>query len=375
MADIMVIGARGIPDVEGGAEKHAEMTFPHFARNGYAVTLLGIKPFIKSDAFQGIQLRTVPTLRVANTDKVIYHFLAFLWAAFTRPRLVHLQGLNSALFLILYKLVGLKVVLRYGSTDHLHSKWGFFGRLSFRICDMQVRFADHVITVSEAYKKQLEKQYRIDHVAIVPNGVDAPVVSDEARAFWEKLGLQNSKYVLAVGRLTVDKDYDTLVQAMDLLKNTDVKLVVAGGASEAAYAERLFALNSDRIKFIGRVDRRLLAGLYEGCSVFVNSSRHEGLSNAILEAISFRRPLVVSSITANREMGLPRDCYFRVGRAESLASHIDEALENPDAFTARPNQFCSWQEVFERTENIYLSLLPKLQSGRAAASSAKLMFL
>jgi len=138
MADILVIGARGIPDAEGGAEKHAEKTFTHFAKQGYAVTLLGVKPYIRSREYEGIKLVCIPTLRVANTDKVIYHILAFFYAAFTRPKLVHLQGLNSALLLLLYKVCGLKVVLRYGSTDHLHAKWGWLGRLSFRLCDMQV---------------------------------------------------------------------------------------------------------------------------------------------------------------------------------------------------------------------------------------------
>ena len=38
MSDILVIGARGIPGVEGGAEKHAEYVFSRFAANGYEVT-------------------------------------------------------------------------------------------------------------------------------------------------------------------------------------------------------------------------------------------------------------------------------------------------------------------------------------------------
>jgi glycosyltransferase involved in cell wall biosynthesis len=195
MTDIMVIGARGIPDAEGGAEKHAEMTFPHFAKNGYAVTLLGIKPFIRSETFRGIKLRVLPTMRVANTDKLVYHFLAFLHAAIARPRLVHLQGLNSAIFLVLYKLAGLKVVLRYGSTDHLHAKWGLLGRLSFRLCDMQVRFADRVITVSEIYKRQLEQRYNLSRIDIVPNGVDQAIVSEDAERYWSNLGLTKGRAV------------------------------------------------------------------------------------------------------------------------------------------------------------------------------------
>lgn len=225
---------------------------------------------------------------------------------------------------------------------------------------MQVRFADRVITVSEVYKRQLEERYKLRNVDVVPNGVDDPKVCDEARQFWSSLGVKKERYVLAVGRLTVDKDYDTLVQAMAKLKHTDIKLVVAGGPSEADYANRLFAQNSERIKFIGRVDRRLLTGLYENCGAFVNSSRHEGLSNAILEAISFRRPLIVSDITANKEMNLPSNCYFATGCSDSLAKRIDSAFERHESFIARNNQFCDWREVFERTRQIYMRVLPNI---------------
>jgi glycosyltransferase involved in cell wall biosynthesis len=362
MADILVIGARGIPDAEGGAEKHAEMTFPYFAQRGCSVTLLGVKPYIQAREYKGVKLVRIPTLRVANTDKVVYHFLALLYAAFSRPRVVHLQGLNSALLLVFYKLFGLRVVLRYGSTDHLHAKWGLLGRLSFRLCDMQVRFADRVITVSEVYKRQLQERYKLRCVDVVPNGVDDPDVSEESRRFWSDLGLAKNKYVLAVGRLTIDKDYDTLVGAMRKLERKDIKLVVAGGASEEAYARRLFALNDDRIKFLGRVDRRLLTALYANCGVFVNSSHHEGLSNAILEAIAFGRPVVVSDIAANKEMALPDSSYFAIGDADALARAIEDALENRDAFIAPTTQFCDWREVFERTRRIYLKVLPNLST-------------
>src|SRR3970282_274769 len=105
-----------------------------------------------------------PTLNFAGTDKIVYHMLAFFRAAWERPRIVHLQGLHSALFLLLYKLLGLKVVVRYGSRDYEYSKWGLVGRIGFRLCEMQIRFADHVIAVSQGYKKDLEQRYDLKQV-------------------------------------------------------------------------------------------------------------------------------------------------------------------------------------------------------------------
>jgi glycosyltransferase involved in cell wall biosynthesis len=360
MTDIVVIGARGIPDAEGGAEKHAEKTFPLFAQRGYSVRLLGLDHCIRRREYKGVELRGLPTLRIANTDKLVYHVLALLHAAVTRPRLVHLQGLNSALFLVLYKLLGLRVVLRYGSADHLYGKWGPVGRLGFQLCEAQLRFADRIIAVSEKYRAELRDRYGLGNVELVPNGIDASEVSDESLAYWTTLGLEPHKYVLAVGRITIDKDYETLVRAMKRLAHQGTQLVVAGGISESEYAERLFAAADARVRFIGRVERRLLAALYDRCAVFVSCSRHEGLSNATLEAISFRRPLVVSDIPANLEMPLPKACYFPVGNVDALAARIDTALDRPEEFCAERADFCDWQEVFERTERIYRNLLPAL---------------
>jgi hypothetical protein len=50
-----VVGARGVPDVEGGAEKNAEMLFPLVvaASGNYRVTLVGLADNIKAEDVQG----------------------------------------------------------------------------------------------------------------------------------------------------------------------------------------------------------------------------------------------------------------------------------------------------------------------------------
>jgi len=371
MSDIIVIGPRGIPDVEGGAEKHAEMTFPQFAQHGYSVTLLGVRKFIKNKEYKGVRLRGIYTVRFAQTEKLIYHFLCFCYAAWTRPKLVHLQGLNSAIFLVLYKLAGLKVVVRYGSADHEYAKWGLLGRLGFRLCERQIRYADHVIAVSRKYATMLKERYGLRHITVVPNGIDSASVSEEARAFWSGLNLGDAPYVLAVGRLTVDKDYETLVRAVEDMTDPPVGLVVAGGADESGYADHLFAMGNDRIRFLGRIDRRLLSALYSNCAVYVNCSHHEGLSNAILEAISYERPVIASDIPANREMPLNGGSYFPVADADALRSKINLALRDPEAFIVDKAKFVDWSEVFRQTENVYRSVIPSFASGNSVRPSIR----
>jgi glycosyltransferase involved in cell wall biosynthesis len=358
MTDILVIGARGIPDAEGGAEKNAEAVLPILAAEGYDIELLGMREFIKSRSYKGVKLTAIPTLTFGKTDKLVYHVLAFLYAAVTRPRLVHLQGLNAGLLLALYKLFGLKVVLRYGSADHEYAKWGIVGRLGFKLCERQIRFADKVIAVSQKYKKVLEERYGLTRIQVVPNGVDAPMVSAEASDHWSTLGLVEKRYVLAVGRITVDKCYESLIEAFNGLDDPSLQLVIVGGVSEQAYWQRLKTIGNDRVRLLGRLDRRLLSALYSRCGVYVSSSLQEGLSNAVLEAVSYRCPIIVSDIPANIEMGFTPDSYFRAGDPEALRRVLERALTEPSKFIPESSQFLDWPAVAEKTENTYRALIP-----------------
>ena len=369
MTDIMVIGARGIPDVEGGAEKHAEKMFPLLAERGYSIEIVGIDKFVSTSSYRGVSTTGLPTVRFMKSDKLVYNFLALAYALMKRPKLVHLQGTNSGLFLSLYKLFGLKVVLRYGSSDTQFDKWSTFERKIIRFCEYQLRFADRVIAVSQQFKADLETNKSVRHVDVVPNAIDTAEVSPEAKEFWSSLNLKKNQYVLSVGRLTVDKDFETLVEAVNSLSDKNIKLVVAGGSAEPGYSERLYALGCDRILFIGRIDRSLLSALYANCAVYVNCSRHEGLSNALLEAISYQRPLAVSKIPANLEMKLKPESYFDTGNAQALAKVLCAAIDEPDRFVAPTENFCDWQAVSLRTEDIYRQILPAVFAAPMVTSS------
>ena len=353
MPDIMVIGARGIPDVEGGAEKHAEKMFPILVERGYSIEVVGINRYIRQSTFKGVTLTGLPTIYFMKSDKMIYNLLAFGYALIKRPKIVHLQGLNASLFLCLYKLFGLRVVVRYSSSDSEFKKWSGLGQTIIRFCEYQLRFADQVISVSENIKNYLTTKQHVRHVHVIPNGIDPIEVTPQAEAYWSNLGLEKGKYVLSVGRLTIDKDFDTLIKAVGMLADDGIKLVIAGGPDEKAYAERLLALGNERIKFTGCIDRSLLTVLYLNCAIYAHSSRHEGLSNSVLEAISYGCPLVVSDIPANLEMPLNKLSYFPVGDAQVLAQRLEEALNKPSEFVANVGNFCDWPTVAERTEKIY----------------------
>ena len=134
-------------------------------------------------------LGTLPGVNFLGTDKIFYQLFAFLRAAVSRPRLVHLQGLNVCLLLFLYKLLGMKVVVRYGSSDFEYQKWGLIEMGVSACARRQLKLADAVIAVSPRYKQRLPARTTRRDTAVMPRRVrrrrgDA----ESAQASWDRLG-------------------------------------------------------------------------------------------------------------------------------------------------------------------------------------------
>ena len=354
---IFVVGARGVPDVEGGAEKNAEMLFPLVATGGYRVTLVGLEDNIRAESFKGVRLLKAPRSRLMKTDKLLYYVAAIFMATRLRPRVVHFQGLGSALFLWAYKLMGVKTVVRYGSADYLVGKWGPLGKLGFLVSEFQLRFADAVIAVTPALAQRLERRGISRNVHVIANAADPlPGAAPGADA-----SPPNEDYILTVGRVTAQKNIANLVRGYELLaKRTPnaPKLVIAGGLDDAGYVAALKPQLSERTLLAGRFARSAMGPLYRRSRLYINASLHEGSSNAVLEAVAAGCSILLSDIPENRDFGLPAHCYFDPYDPQSIADAIERALDDPAAFVADPRNFLTWSTVAERTLDIYRRIAP-----------------
>jgi glycosyltransferase involved in cell wall biosynthesis len=102
------------------------------------------------------------------------------------------------------------------------------------------------------------------------------------------------RLILAVGRLGVEKGFDTLIEAFFELtgKYTNWDLVILGEGAERPALEKLRARLGliKRVHIPGRVGN--LADWYERSDGFVLSSKYEGFPNALLEAMAHGLPAV-----------------------------------------------------------------------------------
>lgn len=354
MSKVFVVGARGIPDVEGGVEKNTERLFPLLVARGWDVTLVGLEHFIHSDSYKGVKLLGAPASKFLKTDKLAYYIAAVRMARRIKPDIVHMQGLGSALFLWAYKLMGAKTVVRYGAADYLLSKWGLLGRWGFLVSEYQLRFADAVIAVTPALADRLKARGIEGNVHVIPNATDT-ADSFEGAA---EIPLPDKPYILAVGRVTVQKNFHRLIEGFNRIadRHPGLTLVIAGGLDETDYVETLQPLLNPRVKMLGRLARSSMGALYANAHLYVNSSIHEGNSNAVLEAISFGAPTLLAGIVENRDFGLPESHYFDQDDVEAIAAALERGIADRAALVPDASRFLSWDAVADRTAAIYAQI-------------------
>ena len=119
-----------------------------------------------------------------------------------------------------------------------------------------------------------------------------PIVCSEP----EKIELGISfRYLIAVGRLDRQKNYEMLIQAFSMVKNEiecPEKLLILGvGPEEEKLKSLIKKLNmSSEIKLLGRKNN--VSDYLRGAEAFVMSSNYEGLPNSLIEAMAVGLPVI-----------------------------------------------------------------------------------
>ena len=103
----------------------------------------------------------------------------------------------------------------------------------------------------------------------------------------------------------------------------------------------------------GFIKGRKLHALLSHARCFVLPSSHEGLPIALLEAISYRLPVIVSDIPANLEVGLGQEFYFPLGDRRALARKLQENMDAPYRQIEYPMEKYDWNAIAERTASVY----------------------
>ncbi|MBI4282566.1 MAG: glycosyltransferase [Chloroflexi bacterium] len=169
-----------------------------------------------------------------------------------------------------------------------------------------IRSADSIVAFTQHERDAMIRLYDApgQKIEVIPCGVDAelfqPLDQELAK---RKLGLQDSKVVLYVGRLEPLKGVDILLRAVAQLEQGDsVKtLIVGGDLEEDREMARLKSLSqelgiSTRVSFLGRLNQQELPTYYNAADICVVPSYYESFGMVALEAMACGTPVIASRV-------------------------------------------------------------------------------
>lgn len=370
-----MIGAKGIaaPHIQGGGiERHVELLSSHLSSRGHTVTVY-VRNYSNPDRrkrWNDVRLQTMWTVRLQSFDTIIYTILATLHVLTQDVDIVHYHGVGPATLSWIPRLFKRKsrVVVTFHSRDRFQDKWGMFAKAYLAFGEWAAcRFPHLTIAVSHGIKLFCQQLYQ--RLAVyIPNGVDVPSRIPEPTLL-ERMGLQPDEYIITLGRLIPLKANEDVIRAYRGLETTK-KLVIIGepSAFDVPYQLMLeeLAQKDPRVLLVGFREGDELKQLIAHCYCMVHPSRVEGLSVAILEAMSYGKLVVMSDIEANRELVDHSGVAYPSGNVKKLQETLQWLFSDPILVRVRGERardvvkrLYSWDHVVRRIEREYLKLFER----------------
>lgn len=220
--------------------------------------------------------------------------------------------------------------------------------------------SDALISVSKDDILEINKVFKVKRRK---NNYYLPNVVDSNK--FVKLKNIDKKYIGFIGRLTKIKGIDLFLELVEKINITDKDqefLIIGEGPYINDVQE---AVKKYPIKFIKNVAHDKIVTYYNQCSIFIQTSRAEGLPTCILEALSCEVPVVASDVGGTNEVILngKTGYLFNNREVDQAIDFIKKIKENNlfDELGKNGREIIikkfSWDVITRKTISIYKKLL------------------
>lgn len=229
--------------------------------------------------------------------------------------------------------------------------------------------ADLVICNSESTLKSfsyLERMVTQKQTQVCYNGVNLQAIQNARlpNQINEQLFPVNesNRIIGSVGRLVKEKDYESLIEAFNLIKRDSKRsshlLLVGDGPEKLNLKDKVSSLELEQyVTFTGTLKRELVYSFLNELDIFVMTSKWEGFCNALVEALAAKNAVVCSDIPALREVAGDAALFAEPGNPQMFANNIHKLLTDKNLFKEMKNKAGQRSDKFslERCAKQYMS--------------------
>lgn len=329
-----------VTQATGGVETSLLLLFRHHDRRRFELHLAcppGVA-LASAAAALGVRVIPIPMVRSVNPYRDAAGLFA-LWRLMRRERyaIVHAHSAKGGyLARVAARLSGTRPVLYAPRAFSYLSQRGI-ARKFFLLLERVARpFTDVVVATSESERQRAMKDvgFARDRVAVIPNGIDVMEMAEVAKTNVARP--RSAPTVLMIGRLSYQKNPAMFVRVAGKVveRHPTVRFVLNGGGFASPEEDRTRALIAsmgldDRVEVVQWGTKSEAIRRIAECTIFVLTSRFEGMPNTVLEAMSLGCPVVATDVDGTRDVVRHGETGFLVpvDGDDEMASAIMRLLE------------------------------------------------
>lgn len=297
-----------------GVGIHLEQLTKELARRGHSVSVITSRrrgeP--KKEIWENIHIYRVPTIKIYGfyqalpSTKLIRHIIKT-----ERPDIIHHHYLGFMMKRVcsIAKSLGIPQVSTYHFGAHVLVQ-PLFMRPFKKIVEQQIvkykNMCDFVIVPSKNLIEKLTLEGIKAPKRFIPNAI---TFNNELSSIPPRDN-HNTFSILYTGRLATEKNIPLLIAACKILFKSIPKAtldIVGAGPEKNTLVQQAKELGiTERVRFHGFIKHDLLAAYYADCDLFVLPSIEEAQPISAIEAMWFRKPIIVTSaIVSSNELVKP----------------------------------------------------------------------
>jgi glycosyltransferase involved in cell wall biosynthesis len=333
----------------GGAERQLVSMVKALDKDRFDVTVIS---FYSGGYFEK-ELEDSKIRLICLRKRARWDLLRFLWRLVGElkrldPDILHSYLVEPNLLTVFLKPLfrSTKVVWAIGASNMDLKRYDWFVQLNFRLQRLASRYADLIISNSEAGRAyHAALGFPTQKFIVIPNGTDIdyfrpdPESRNRVRASW---GIPDGAILIGVvARLDPMKDHPTFLKAASILyrRDSDLRFVCVGtGPPDYLASLRQLARDygiADRVVWAGACDD--MPAVYNSLDIACSSSAFgEGLPNVVCEAMACGLPCVVTDVGDSAWLVGETGIVVPPNDPQALAQGLAECL-NMLASESRPN--------------------------------------
>lgn len=327
----------------GGAERVVCNLSNYLLENGENVNIVIFKPGdIKYDLNENIKVHGLVSAKEFNNNTIKKYYLLhrklkkFIKQNKTDCYLVFTET-PILLILLLRSIIRVPVIISERNNPDSYAE------PIRRLLKMLVHRSDGYVFQTDTVKSWYKKYTKKKQMWVIPNAINDEFLNQKRNNIREKK-------IVAVGRLEMQKNYPMLLKAFSMIdkKYDEYTLEIYGiGPLENEIKKMMMELGIEQKVFLHGFSKSIQKEIKDA-TLFVMTSTHEGMPNALIEAMAMGLPCVVTDCAGGGPRYLINDgingFLVPVNDVELLKIRIEMILSDPSLANTLSNNAIKIQE-------------------------------